>query len=133
MTFCILFAKILNVVCGCSSMVRIPAFQAGCVGSIPIICSIQKPVEPTFRGLFLWIRPHFLPHFAIPDIFLLPCLAAGAHACKRMAGPFYFLLFFALPFPKCAPFPAALSAHGRAFSPGPLQIENRANACYTVT
>ena len=28
---------------------------------------------------------------------------------------------------------AALSAHGRAFSPGPLQIENRANACYTVT
>lgn len=52
MTFCILFAKILNVVCGCSSMVRIPAFQAGCVGSIPIICSTKKPVELVFRGLF---------------------------------------------------------------------------------
>lgn len=52
---------------------------------------------------------------------------------SSVAGPFYFLLFFALPFPKCAPFPAALSVHGRAFSPRPLQIENRANACYTVT
>ncbi len=31
---------ITNVACGCSSMARIPAFQAGRVGSIPITRSI---------------------------------------------------------------------------------------------
>lgn len=65
MTFCILFAKILNVVCGCSSMVRIPAFQAGCVGSIPIICSTSEwtvlhSKSPAVQPGFSHTAPSFL-------------------------------------------------------------------------
>ena len=60
----------ISVVCGCSSMARIPAFQAGRVGSIPITRSKRKvAVKRLF--CFLKIRESNL-RFALLRFPLLP-------------------------------------------------------------
>ena len=51
---------LLFPICGCSSMARIPAFQAGRVGSIPITRS-KNPLDDSLRDFyFLPLHSYFV-------------------------------------------------------------------------
>ena len=45
--------RLTNEICGCSSMARVPAFQAGYAGSIPVTRSIDSKMTPSLRGVIL--------------------------------------------------------------------------------
>ena len=45
--------RLANEICGCSSMARVPAFQAGYAGSIPVTRSIDSKMTPSLRGVIL--------------------------------------------------------------------------------
>ena len=92
--------------CGCSSTARIPAFQAGCVGSIPITRSKREVVPLGMTSLFLYqwesnfVRSRraiadrcasFFSLYRPPDALATSPITRSKKALTFMVGAFYFV------------------------------------------
>ena len=81
---CCILSSVLSL-CRCSLVVELQLPKLAVWVRFPSSAPSKSPWNQRSAGFFYPFCSHFCSHFEVktePGAYLLPCLAAGAHACK---------------------------------------------------